>query len=318
MIPLQKSSAPEATLKPPQRAKSKKKRDLGAKDAEVAKTPSEFSFAIAKTAVAQICQSAGYKRSTHDALETLTNVAMKYLEAIARSAAYFANASNRTDANLFDLINGIHDLCSVQGFPSGSKMHKSNLLMSGALKEIMNFVNLSNEVPFANSIPCKNASGSPNLEPTIDSGSSLCCSKKAKMQGLHIPRWLPDFPEERLYNNCDKVSVKERKCGEKLWEHSLAVEDCSGKAEENNGVLQGGRINGKEEKNSRMELAQGRGRVKFKIGGEEEKQIGLGVNIMNGVCKGRKRVSWNRDKINDCMVEGNEDERSACKRKKIA
>lgn len=317
MNPMQNSSTTKATSKPPPRAKSKKKKDLGVNDVQVAKTPSELSFTVAKTAVAQICHSVGYKRSKYSALETLTNVASKYLEAIARSAASFASASNRTDSNLFDLINGIHDLCSVQGFPGGSVMDKSNLLSSGALKEIKNFVNLSNEVPFAKPIQCKNVSGTPNSEPTIDSETSMCCFQEAKMQGLHIPRWLPDLPKESLYKNCDKVLVKERKCGEKLWEHSLAMEVCSGNVEENTGVLRSNEIDGKEE-HTRMELIKGRGRVKFKFGVEEEKHIELGVNMMNGVCQGRKRVSWSHDKISDCMVEENEDERSAFKRKKIA
>ncbi|XP_061342537.1 transcription initiation factor TFIID subunit 8-like [Gastrolobium bilobum] len=315
MNPMQNCSTTKSTSKLPRRPKSKKKKDSRVNDAQVAATPSEFSFAIAKIAVAQICQSVGYKRSKSDALETLTNVSTKYLQAIARSAASFAIASNRSDSNLFDFINGIHDLSSVQGFPGGSELHKSNLLRSAALKEMMNFVKLSNEVPFAKPIPTNNVSVSQNPATTIDSGTSMCCFKKAKKQCLHVPKWLPDFPKESLYKNCDQVLVKERKCGEKLWEHSLAVEYCSGK---NSGVLQCSDINGKETKETRMELAKGRGRVKFKIGGEEEKQSGLGVNMMNGVCKGRKRVSWNHGKINDCMVEENEDERSAFKRKKIA
>lgn len=318
MNPMQDSTTTtKAISKLPRRAKGKKKRNLGVNDPQVAETPSDFSFAIAKIAVAQICQTVGYKRSKNDALETLTNVSTKYLQAIARSAASFANASNRTDSNLFDLINGIHDLCSVQGFPGGSKLHKSNLLSSVSLKGIMNFVNLSNEVPFAKPIPSKNVYGSQNPKITIDSGTSICYFKKAKIQGLHIPRWLPDFPKESLHKNCDQVLVKERKCGEKLWEHSLSVKDCNGNVEENSGILKSNGINEKEEKDTRMELSKGRGRVKFKIGRKEKKQIGLGVNMMNGICKGRKRVSWNHGKINDCMVDGNEDGRSAFKRKKI-
>lgn len=268
----------------------RKKRGLGVNDALVAESPSEFSFAIAKTAVAQICQSVGFKSSQYNALESLTNVCTRYLETVVRSAASFANASNRTDSNLFDLINGIHDLCSVQGFPGGSMLHKGNLLKSSALKEIMNFANPSNKVPFAKPIPFRNVS-----EVTIDSGTSMCFSKQAQ---THIPRWLPHFPKE----NSDHVLVKERKCGEKLWEHSLG-------GEENSGLLQSNDINGKEEKDTKMELAKGRERMKFKIRREKDKHIGLGVNMMNGVCRGRKRVSWNHHVIDNCMVEENEDEK---------
>lgn len=313
---MQKRSTIKAPSKLARREKSKRKRNLGVKDVQVAETPSEFSFAIAKTAVSQICQSVGYKRSKCDALEALTNVATKYLEAIGRSAASFATASNRTDSNLFDLINGIHDLCSVRGFPGGSKTHTSNLLSSGALKDIVNFVSLSKEVPFSKLIPPKDACASQNPEITIDSDTSIYGVKNAKIQGLHIPRWLPDFPRESLYKKCDQVLVKERKCGEKLWEHSLATEDCSGNVEENSGMLKSDGILEKEVKDTRMALAKGRERVKFKIGREQEKQIRLGMNMMNGVCKGRKRVCWSHYKLNDCMIDENEDERSALKRER--
>lgn len=313
MSPMQNSSTAKSKSKVTRRGKGKRKRFLGEPNDQVADTPSEFSFAKAKIAVAQICQSVGYKRSEYDALETLTDVSVRYIQAIARSAASFANASNRTNSNLFDLINGIHDLCSVKGFPGGSAMHKSNLLGSKALKEIMNSVNLSKAAPSTKPIPLKNTSGSQNPKLTIDSGTSICRFEKAKIQYLHIPSWLPDFPKENLYNSRDQVLVKERKCGEKLWEHSLAAEDCSGTVEENICVLQANGITEKEEKGTRMELAKGRGRerVKFKLGRGEEKQIGLGMNMMNGVCKGGKRVSWK----NDSMVVENEDERWAFKRK---
>lgn len=316
MNPMQNGS----TSKLPRRAKGKKKRGLRVKDVKVAETPSEFSFDIAKTAVSQICQSVGYKRTKYDALEALTNVTTKYLEAIATSAASFANASNRTESNLFDLINGIHDMCSVRGVPGGSKMHSSNLLSSGAVKDIMSFVKFSKEVPFSKPIPSKNGHCSRNPEVITDSGSSTSL-QEAKPKGLHIPSWLPDFPKESLYKKSEGGLVKERKCGEKLWEHSLAMEDCIGNAEENRGILKSNDINKKEEKDIATELAKERGRVKFKIGMEEEKQIlgmnmNMNMNMMNGVCKGRKRVSWSHYKIRDCISKAgeNEDERSALKR----
>ncbi|XP_020234146.1 transcription initiation factor TFIID subunit 8 [Cajanus cajan] len=287
MNPMQKNKSTKAASKLVRRAKTKKRKGIGANDAQVAETSSEFSFAIAKFAVAQICQSVGFKTTKYNALEALTNVSTRYLETIVRSAASFANASNRTDSNLSDLINGIHDLISVQGFPGGSLMHEGNLLRSSALKDIMNFADLSNKVPFAKPIPLRDVS-----EATIDSSTSTCFfNPEAK---THIPSWLPRFPKE----NCDQVLVKGRKCGEKLWEHSLS-------REENSGILQSNGFCGKEEKDTRMELPKKRERMKFKIRGEEE-HIGLGVNMMNGVCKGRKRVSWNSHKIY-CMVEGNED-----------
>ena len=35
-----------------------------------------------------------------------------------------------------------------------------------------------------------------------------------------------------------------------------------------------------------MELPKGRERIKFRIRGEKEMHVELGVNMMNGVCKG--------------------------------
>ena len=60
MNPMENNSSTNATSKLPRRAKRKKK-GLGVNVAQVADNTSEFSFAIAKTAVAQICQSVGYK-----------------------------------------------------------------------------------------------------------------------------------------------------------------------------------------------------------------------------------------------------------------
>ena len=54
-----------------------------------------------------------------------------------------------------------------------------------------------------------------------------------------------------------------------------------------------------------MELAEKRGKVRFRIGvgvEEEEKfkeegRVGLGVNLKSGVCKGGKRVCLDREKF---------------------
>ncbi|KAF7801369.1 transcription initiation factor TFIID subunit 8 [Senna tora] len=309
-------STTNSSSKPPKKAKAKKKRTLVENEAQIAKSPSDFSFALAKIAVSQICQSAGFKRTQLYALETFTNVATKYLQAIAKSAASFSNASNRTDSNLFDLINAVHDMGSVQGFPTASETHKHELLSSGALKDIMKFVKLSNKLPHAKSPPCKSSSQTPNPEHPIDSSTSAGCYT-SNLQGLHIPKWLPDFPPESSYKNCDKV-IRERKHGEKLWEHSVAMEISDSNVEENGEALQNKKeVCWKEAKDGRMELAKERGKLKFKIGREKKDQqgFGLGMKMMNGVCKGGKRVCWNHNKMNDCMFEDKEDERCGLKGK---
>lgn len=316
MNPMQSLSSKKSKLKQHRKAKSKKNNSLGENEASMAKAPSEFSFAATKTAVAQICQSVGIKRTQLCALETLTNVAVKYLQAIAKSAASFSNDSNRTHSNLFDIINAIHDLFLVQGFPTGSEMDKSKLLSSGALKDIMKFVQHSNEMPYPKLFQWKSFSHGSNPEPPTDSSVSTGGFDKSNLRGLHIPPWLPDFPKESLYKNQDQVLFKERKCGEKLWEHSVSMEAFNGNMTENGDILRSCVATSKEIKNASMELAKEREKVKFKIGGEEEKLVGLSENMMNVVRKGGKRVCWHQSKMRDCLVEENEDERNAFKRKK--
>lgn len=307
-------STTRSTLKPTLKAKAKKKRIPRENEAQIAKDPSDFSFALAKIAVSQICQSVGFKRTQLYALETLTNVATKYLQAISKSAASFSNAANRTEPNLFDLINAVHDICSVQGFPTASEVHKSKLLSSGALKDIMKFVNLSNEISYAKLVLCKSFPQSLNPEQSIDSGMPMGCSKP-NLRGSHIPRWLPDFPPESLYKNCNQV-IKERKNGEKLWEHSVPMENCGGNVKETEELSRTIEVGGKELNDGRMELAKERGKLKFKIGREKEQPLRLGVNMMNGVSKGSKRVCWNQyGKIHDCIFEVKENEMCALKRR---
>ncbi|XP_054800859.1 transcription initiation factor TFIID subunit 8-like [Prosopis cineraria] len=299
MNPLQNLTTRKSRSKPTLKRKAKKKKDRGENESQVAKALSDLPFCVAKVATSQICRSVGFKRTQLFALETFTNIAIKYLRAIGKSAASFSNASNRTDPNLFDLINAVHDICSVQGFPTSSEMHKSKLLRSGALREIMKYINLSKELPYAKPIPCPSFSQFPNPVQPIDSNMSMGCCH-TKLQGSHIPRWLPDFPPESSYKNCNKM-IEERKNGEKLWEQFAPLEICGDGVEENRKILKANEVCGKELNDGRMELANERGKLKFKIGGEKEQAFGLGVNKNSGLCRGGKRVCWNHSEMNDCL-----------------
>ncbi|XP_028803240.1 transcription initiation factor TFIID subunit 8 [Neltuma alba] len=302
MDPMQNLSIRKSTSKPTLKAKAKKKKKNRAEsEAQVAKAPSDLSFGVAKVAISQICQSVGFKRTQLYAVETLTNVAVEYLRAIGKSAASFSNASNRTNANLFDLINAVHDICSVRGFPTASEMHKSELLRSGALRDIMKFSSLYKELSCAKPIPCPSFSPCPNPVQPIDSNTSMGCYKQ-NLRGSHIPRWLPDFPPESSYRICGQV-IKERKNGEKLWEQSIPLEICGGGIEENRKVLQTDEVCGKELNDGRMELAKERGKLKFNIGRQKEQAFGLDMNMNSGFCRGGKRVCWNHSEMNDCMFE---------------
>ncbi|TXG64405.1 hypothetical protein EZV62_011399 [Acer yangbiense] len=97
---------------------TKSKRKQYQSIAEEEDTPTELSFTVS-----QICRSVvGFK-----AFETLTLITTKYLEQVAKLASLCSHESNRTQSNLFDLINAFHDLSSpIQGFVGASTLHRDD------------------------------------------------------------------------------------------------------------------------------------------------------------------------------------------------
>jgi transcription initiation factor TFIID subunit 8 len=241
--------------------KSKKAKALTTTTMTTNKTttiPSEFWFAIARTAVSQICQSVGFKATQLSALETLTLVATKYLQAIAHSAAAFTNHSCRIQSNLLDLTHALHGVVSLHsgGFSGGSVLHKDSstvLLASGVLKDLSRFVEFHDEIPFAKPVPRRNNFTTPE--------NSIPASRKSDPHS-HVPKWLPEFPEE-----------KERRAREeRLWEEDSVIIawDCNDEKKDNN---EGKRVVVKERKKAELGVV-GRGRVRFRIG--------RGVGLRNG------------------------------------
>ncbi|PRQ29988.1 putative bromodomain associated domain-containing protein [Rosa chinensis] len=237
-------------------------------------TPLEFSTAIARTGVAQICHSIGFKVTQLSALETLTHVAINYLVAIAKSSASYAAKANRTDSNLLDFTNAIHDLSLVQGFNGASELHRSCVLGSTVLKDLAKFVEYTDETPFMWPIPQREKMG---VEEELVLSNQE--SDSGRGVGLHVPRWLPGLPE------VGKPKAVKRRNGEELWEN-VVVGNGNGDSE-NVG-------NGNGNGNRELGVKSKRGRVRFKIGVVEEKGGGcVGVKMRNGICRGGKRVSWN-------------------------
>uniref|UniRef100_A0A6M2FAM9 Bromodomain associated domain-containing protein n=1 Tax=Populus davidiana TaxID=266767 RepID=A0A6M2FAM9_9ROSI len=253
------------TMKPKPHKRSNKTRFQNPPPPSPAENPSDYAFKITKTAVSQICQSVGFKCTQLSALETLTHIATLYLQTLAKTAVSYSNASNRTQSNIFDIINSLHDMSSVQGFTGGSTLHCSSsgigLLRSAVFKDIKSFVEFSDEIPFAKPIPRGNSislrRNSISLE--IDELDS---------RGLHIPRWLPRFPDESSYKNCGERWEKRREGGLALWENSDLV---SG-----GGVNKSQGISRENEKRSDGDgdLSVERGKVIFKIGEAMKAQKG--------------------------------------------
>ncbi|PWA69503.1 bromodomain associated domain, Histone-fold protein [Artemisia annua] len=116
---------------------------------------STFHVSIATTAVAQICHSVGYKATQTTALQTLTNITVRYLTSLATSAANSAVSTGRTECNLYDVIRALDDVHADVGFEGNSAVRKrlSSLRDSEMLKDVMRFVHWSREMPFAKPLP---------------------------------------------------------------------------------------------------------------------------------------------------------------------
>ncbi|MCI51233.1 transcription initiation factor TFIID subunit 8, partial [Trifolium medium] len=80
----------------------------------------EFAQAIAKIAVAQVCKSKGFQGFQQSALETMSDVIARYIMSIGKSANCYANLAGRAECNIFDVIQGLEDMGSAQGFTGAS------------------------------------------------------------------------------------------------------------------------------------------------------------------------------------------------------
>lgn len=151
----------------------------------------EFVHAIAKMAVAQVCESSGFQGFQQSALDTLSDIAVRYISHIGKTANSNANLAGRIECNVFDIIQGLEDLGMSQGFSGASDTNRC-LAGSGAVQEIAEYVELAEELPFAYSIPrfpvTKERKPTPSF---MQIGESP--------PGEHIPMWLPAFPDPETY-----------------------------------------------------------------------------------------------------------------------
>ncbi|KAG6521124.1 transcription initiation factor TFIID subunit 8-like [Zingiber officinale] len=150
-------------------------------------SPAFFHAATTRVAVAQICLATGYSAAEPSSLRALSDIAALYLQALGRAAASVAAAHHRTDSNLLDLVRAIEDLSAAKGFPGGSDP-TGQPLRSCALRELKEFVELVEEIPFAKPIP---RGGEEEQRTTWRSFAAA-----GKEPPPHVPSWLPCFPEE--------------------------------------------------------------------------------------------------------------------------
>ncbi|KAL2323224.1 hypothetical protein Fmac_027603 [Flemingia macrophylla] len=148
--------------------------------------PDDFGRAAARLAAAQLCQAAGFHGATASSLDAFADFAIRYLLDLGRAAESYANHAGRSQCSIFDAIRAFEDLEAPRAFSCAG----------AGVREIANFVESSDEVPFAQPIPrfpVVREGGNTNLNiPSFDQMGETPPSK-------HIPAWLPALPDPHTY-----------------------------------------------------------------------------------------------------------------------
>ncbi|CAL5387849.1 unnamed protein product [Camellia sinensis] len=161
----------------------------------------EFGRAVSQIAVAQICESVGFESFKDSALEALTDIAVRYLRDLGKTANFYANLAGRTECNVFDAIQGLEDLGSSRGFSGASEVSHC-LTGSGTVREIVDYVRIAEEIPFAQPVPHFPVMRHQTMTPSFMQMGEPSTFK-------HIPTWLPAFPDPHTYIHTDTWNERE-------------------------------------------------------------------------------------------------------------
>ncbi|CAB4284243.1 unnamed protein product [Prunus armeniaca] len=151
----------------------------------------EFGRAISTVAVAQICESVGFQSFKESALDALADIAIRYLRDLGKMSSFYANLAGRTECNVFDIIRGLEDLESLQGFLGAAEVSHC-LAGSGIVRGIVEYVGSAEEIPFAQPLPRFPVIKQRRLIPSFEQMGEAPQSK-------HLPNWLPAFPDPHTY-----------------------------------------------------------------------------------------------------------------------
>lgn len=166
----------------------------------------DFTLSVAKVAVAQICEAAGFQGFQRTALDTLSDVAVRFIRDVGRTANLYSNLACRSQCNVFDIIQGLEDLGSVQGFSGASDVHHC-LSNSGTVRELVRYVRDAEEIPFAYSVP-----GFPIVKQREPHQSFEQTGVSPRSE--HVPSWLPAFPDPETYVDLLLVNGKAQEARE--------------------------------------------------------------------------------------------------------
>lgn len=151
----------------------------------------DFARSISRIAVVQICESAGFQSFQQSALDALSDIGIRYLRDLGKTARFYANSAGRTGCSVFDVVQGLEDLDSSWGFNGASVVNRC-LVGSGVVGEIARYVESAEEIPFARPVPrfpvVRSRKPTPSFAQIGETPS-----------GKHIPDWLPAFPDPHTY-----------------------------------------------------------------------------------------------------------------------
>ncbi|KAJ9181549.1 hypothetical protein P3X46_009670 [Hevea brasiliensis] len=151
----------------------------------------DFGWAVSRIAVAQICGALGFQGFKGSALDALTDLAIRYLIDLGKTASSHANLSGRTQCNLFDIVRGFEDMGAPRGI-SGASNSGNNIINSGTVREIIELLGSTEEIPFAQPVPHFPVIRDRRLIPSFLNMSEA-------PPGKHIPAWMPAFPDPHTY-----------------------------------------------------------------------------------------------------------------------
>ncbi|CAH8355376.1 unnamed protein product [Eruca vesicaria subsp. sativa] len=168
----------------------------------------DFAYAIARMAVAQICESVevnvypqtreGVRFSSfqESALDKLTSVAVQYIQSIGKTAQFYANVAGRVEGNSLDIVQALEDL------GAGVSETDRCLADSSVVKDVIRYTGEAEEMPFVYALPRFPV----NKEKRP---ASSFYEVGVEPPEEHIPVWLPAFPGTKSCNPSEEANEGE-------------------------------------------------------------------------------------------------------------
>ncbi|CAA7031298.1 unnamed protein product [Microthlaspi erraticum] len=188
----------------------------GSQQREPHRKRSDFTYALARMAVAQICETVEintYQESQaregvrfcafqESALDSLTDVVIQYIQSIGKTTQFYANMAGRVEGNAMDIVQALEDLGSGLGF-DGAPDIEHCLADSGVVKDIIRYTGEAEEMPFVYSLPRFPFNKGKRRAPSFSENG-------AEPPDAHIPVWLPAFPETKISNGVEEETNVEK------------------------------------------------------------------------------------------------------------